>query len=175
MRGMNKKEIIIVICLVVFSLMNIAAIGSSGRRRAKEMVCLSNLFKWGSILNTFANDNNGYFHTGEGGESQLGDNRWPVVLRDYHKDIKIRLCPMATITTTEGGRNPFCAWGKSDDGIYASYGFNQWLCNQPTDVGQSDNYWRFILDVEQPETIPLFLDCRWYDVYHPYLTVQRQV
>lgn len=161
----TKKEIIVSLCCIAFLLMNLGAIGNSGRRRAKNMVCLSNLSKWGSIFNAFANDNNGYFHSGEGGESSTTNYRWPNVLQDYYKDINIRLCPMAALPSSEGGRNPFCAWGKLDDGMYASYGFNEWLCNRSMGVNDTDNYWRFIPDAGQPETIPLFLDCRWYDVW----------
>ena len=38
----TKKDLIIALCCIVFLLTNLAAIGSGGRRRAKEMVCLIN-------------------------------------------------------------------------------------------------------------------------------------
>ena len=162
---LTKKDTIIILVCAVFLLMNIGAIGSTGRRRAKEIVCLSNLHKWSSIFNMLANDNNGYFHSGAGGESQTSQYNWPTKLRGYYKDDKMRLCPMATIPESEGSRNPFAAWGKLNDGVYGSYGFNEWLRNEPSSVSNSENYWRYVIGIERSNIIPLFLDCYWYDVW----------
>ncbi len=63
----SKKDSIFVLVCVVILLMSIGAIGSSGHRRAKEMVCLSNLFKWGAIFQTYTNNNKGYFYSGVSG------------------------------------------------------------------------------------------------------------
>ena len=157
---LSKKDVIIALCCIVFLLTNIAAIGNSGRRRVKEIICLSNLQQWGTIFETYANDNNGIFPgtPGIGGE-------WPHFLRDYYTDNKIRLCPVATIPVSEGGQNPFAAWGKFEDGTYGSYGFNEWLCNRSMSESNSENYWRDILGLPNSNNIPVFLDCFWYDVW----------
>lgn len=76
----TKKDILVVFGCMLFLLMNIGAIGSSGRRRAKEMVCLSNLRQWGTIFQMFTNDNDGYFQAG------VGDGHtyhWMNALRTY--------------------------------------------------------------------------------------------
>ena len=142
---------------------------SQVKTQAKGVACQSNLHQWAVMWQMYAEDNDGHFQVGEGGESQNTDNRWPTVLRDYYKEDKIRLCPMATKPQSEGGRNPLCAWGKlppdDPDGMFASYGFNEWLCNRPVGESESENYWRKIFGIERSNNIPLFLDCRWYDVW----------
>jgi len=177
MRGINKKEIIIITCLIAFSLMNIAAIGNSGRRRAKEMVCLSNLLKWGTIFEMYTNDNNGYFQAG------LGDghrNHWFNALRAYyHNDHKICCCPVASIPldVDSDGRMDnisctFSAWGVYDadddvgydpNGDWGSYGINGWVENPPIEYTtiyegfETVNNWR-TPDVEGADSVPLFTD-----------------
>ena len=138
---------------------------SQVKTQAKGVACQSNLHQWAVMWQMYAEDNDGHFQVGEGGESQDTDNRWPTVLRDYYKEDKIRLCPMAKKPSTEGGQNPMCAWGRLNDGMFASYGFNEWLCNRPVGESESENYWRKIFGIERSNNIPLFLDCRWYDVW----------
>ena len=162
---LSQKDFIILLVCAVFLLMNIGAMDNSGRKRAKEMVCLSNLQQWGIIFETLANDNSGYFHSGAGGENQTSQYNWPTKLREYYKDDRMRLCPEASMPVTEGAQNPFAAWGKLNDGVYGSYGFNEWLRNESPVVSNSDNYWRYVIGIERSNIIPLFLDCYWYDVW----------
>ena len=62
--GFTKRDVAVVLGCVVFVLMNIGAVGHSGRARAKEAVCLSNLLKMGAAASMFTNDNGGYFQYG---------------------------------------------------------------------------------------------------------------
>jgi len=60
----TKKDVIVVAGCVVFLIANIGAIGSGGRKRAKDAVCQSNLRQWGNIFMMYASDFNGSFPTG---------------------------------------------------------------------------------------------------------------
>ena len=117
----TKKDVLVTIGCVLFLLANLGAIGSGGRRRAKEAICLSNLRQWGIIFQTFTNDNNGYFHPGYAGgihgQGQL-QYAWPWALREYHKhDYNLWLCPEASKPVMDenqnstGSRHPNAAWG----------------------------------------------------------------
>ena len=57
----TKKDIIVVLGCAVFLLANLGAIGSGGRRRAKELLCQSNLRQWGAAFSMYTDNNNGYF------------------------------------------------------------------------------------------------------------------
>ncbi len=164
-KGFTLIELLVVIAIIALLMSILMPALSRVKTSAKAVACQSNLHQWAIIWQMYADDNNGRFHTGEGGESETGANRWPVILREYYKDDAIRLCPMAIKPRTEGGHNPHCAWGKFDDGMYASYGFNEWLCNRPAGVDQDINYWRNIYGITQSNKIPVFFDCYWYDVW----------
>jgi len=91
----TKKDLIVTLGCVVFLLANIAAIGGGGRKRAREAVCLSNLFQWGTCFQMYTNDYDGFFPMGT-----LSGTRayqcWLYVLQPYYRQGKLRLCPEAT-------------------------------------------------------------------------------
>ena len=164
-QGFTLIELLVVIAIIALLMSILMPALSRVKDQAKTVACQSNLHQWAVMWSMYANDNNGHFQRGAGGESQTGANRWPTVLRDYYQDDKIRLCPSAKKPLSEGGLNPFAAWGIFTDGMYASYGFNEWLCNRSINEQETGNYWREIFGVPRSNTIPLFLDCYWYDVW----------
>jgi prepilin-type N-terminal cleavage/methylation domain-containing protein len=164
-KGFTLIELLVVIAIIALLMSILMPALNRVKSSAKAAACQSNLHQWGIIWMTYAQDHEGRFQRGAGGESQTGGGRWPAVVRDYYRDDKIRLCPMATKPLSEGGVNPLAAWGKFDDGMYASYGFNEWLCNRPFSEGEGTNYWRYVFNIPNSNKIPLFLDCYWYDVW----------
>jgi hypothetical protein len=169
-----KKDVVVALGCVVFLLAGLGAVGDSGRRRAKEAVCLSNLKQWGTIWAMYTDDNNGYFPTRTG-----SSGRWITALYDYYsKSPKICVCPMAKKYATELGTgsalaiggDKFTSWGKVDIGvgrpaIYGSYGCNGWVYvpgSDPLYGLPAKNFWR-TPNVEGASNIPLFLDCWFWD------------
>lgn len=160
----TKKDFIVTLTCVVFLLANIAAVGTSGRRRAKEAVCLSNLHQWGNIFKAFINDNDGFLMQGwyEG-----PSYRWYNALRPYYSDNKeLLLCPQATKPLADYGADPsggtFNTWdGGTHDGqqYYGSYGICSCILNQ-----ESADFWRRA-DVVGADNIPLLLDAQYYTSY----------
>ena len=174
MRVMNKKEIIIIICLTVFSLMNIGAIGNSSRKRSKEMVCLSNLLKWGKVFEIYVNDNNGKFNTryGDGG-------RWFDTICDYQTYESMRLCPMASKLANPEGvpgiswwGDTFLGWGRIPTwdagggrliGYYGSYGVNGYIYVPGHDplYKPAQRFWGTPY-VQGASEIPMLMDCYFW-------------
>jgi hypothetical protein len=166
----TKKDFIVTLTCVVFLLANIAAIGTSGRRRAKEAVCISNLQNWGNIFKAFIDDNDGYFMQGySGGTNQ----RWYLALRPYYSNNgNILLCPQAPKPLPEYGFDPsggtFNTW---DGGIhggqqyYGSYGICSCIPDAPY---LSTDHWRRA-DVAGTDNVPLLLDAQWFTGY-PWFT-----
>ena len=147
MRRYTKKELIILLCCAVFLLMNIGAIGSGSRKRAKELVCLSNLRQWGVIFEMYTEDNDGYFNEGWGvGETTL----WPNALRPYYKDNwEMLLCPTATrLMESDNDWGMFkAAWrdmdlpGGSEYRYVFSYSINSWTNYMHGDRGDRLEEW----------------------------------
>jgi hypothetical protein len=177
-----KKEISIVLFCAVFLLLNISAIGTGGRNRAKEMVCLSNLRQWGMMFEIYAKDYNGRFMHGFAAFPRA--NRWISALGDYYKwDDKITCCPTATkpwvdeygnISGAEGTElGVFMAWGYVmqthwPQPMKGSYGINGW-CIDPQqghepyrERGGPDYFWRGP-SVDGAENVPLFLEAQRYN------------
>jgi hypothetical protein len=161
----TKRDIMVVFGCIIFLLATLGTVSDSGRRRAKEMVCLSNLRQWGAAFMMFAEDNDGYFM---GGRNNYGQNWWQVLEPSY-VDRNLLRCPMAT----DPGKNPwegygnFGTWGPHwfPDGFYGSYGVNEWICNPQSEswswiYGNPEKYWR-TANLAGADKIPLLADAYW--------------
>ena len=172
----TKRDIFIVLLCVFFILLNIAAVGSVGRRRAKEMVCLSNLHQWGTMFEMFTNDHDGYFNRGwDVGETEL----WMNALRPYYMDnLNLLLCPEASrVIESVNDFVVFRAWFRDfnlpDEGQFhcvSSYGINSWTNNMTKDRGfrLEEWFWKNVQDVNNKSNIPVFADSTWHDCWPRY-------
>ena len=163
-RGFTLIELLVVISIIALLMAILMPALSRVRKQARAVTCQASLHQWTLIWSMFTSDRDGYFHQGLGGESQTSEGRWPVVMRAQYADLDMRLCPAATKPLSDGGQNPFAAWGIFDDGSLGSYGFNEWLCNRTTSSSNAQNYWKHV-NVKPPDKIPVFVDCFWYDVW----------
>jgi hypothetical protein len=167
----TKKDIAVTLGCLIFLLANLGAVGASGRRRAKEAVCISNLRQWGSVFSAYTADYDGSFHEGwdTGGDS----NWWMDAAAEYYMGRpKIRFCPVAAnenLRVSEGFVN-FGIWDDQwleNKGHRGSYGINGWVeHNQCAD----EPLWRAIRRWRTPnvlgaDKIPLFLDAPWIDCF----------
>jgi prepilin-type processing-associated H-X9-DG protein len=186
----SKKDVVVTFVCVVFLLAALGAVGSSGRRRAKEAVCLSNLRQWGRAFLAFTGDNDGYFMKGwtnQQVQGPLHKRYWMEALRPYYDNPDLRCCPEASIPGTEIGSSPwgisgtFTGWGVFSGECgepstswawvvgcdYGSYGINGWVSNIEEGwnlwLGK-DVYWR-TPNVAGAENIPLFGDHHFLDCW----------
>jgi len=180
---LTKKEIIVVLVSVIFLLLNIGAIDRTGHRRAKEMVCLSNLYKWGAIFQTYTNNNNGYFYSGQSGSPGYW---WIIDLEERYQSYKqnrLWFCPEANKPMTdENGVYPptfnvFNAWGiftravnsnLNTDGIAGSYGLNGYVLNISGVAFEggipASAAWR-TPNVSGAGIVPVFMDALRFDLW----------
>ena len=154
-----KKDVLVLSGCVVFVLANLGAVGSTGRRRAKEAVCLSNLRQWGVIWKFYTDDNDGFW----GDREAMGD--WMYIAEPYYKNRKMLLCPEATRLIGEGARWPFGAWTVTDSPpvtlrFDSSYCVNLWCANQDPGEWNFEKYWRTPY-VGDAAYAPLLLDGNW--------------
>ena len=170
---LTRKDFIVALGCIIFLLLNIGAISSSGRRRAKEMVCLSNLHQWGAMFEMFTNDHDGYFNRGwDIGEEGL----WMNALRPYYNDNwNLLLCPEA-VRATESMVDSvvFRAWFRDfnlpdEDEFHCvgSYGINSWTNNMTNDRGfrLAIFFWKNAQIGKGSNNIPVFADSTWHDAW----------
>jgi prepilin-type processing-associated H-X9-DG protein len=91
----TKRDIFIVLACISFLLLNIAAVGSNGRERAKRMVCLANLNNLTRAWILYAADNDGKLVNGEAGENMYNrhSNETPWVGRDWFDNYSYTQAP----------------------------------------------------------------------------------
>jgi prepilin-type N-terminal cleavage/methylation domain-containing protein len=174
-RGFTLIELLVVIAIIALLLSILMPALQRVRSQAKAVACMSYLKQWGYIWWMYTEDNDGKFNTG--GSTAGGDaaNDWPIVLWDYYMERgSLTVCPSATKPHFEGVRFAFGAWSWDKSGWtgikqkqspdYGSYGQNEWICyrNLPGDVGAM--YWK-TRHQKNADTIPLFFDCAWLDLY----------
>jgi len=167
-KQMRKRDVAVMVSSAVVLIVTLGAVGRSGRRRAKEVVCQSNLHQWGAVFDGFVQDNDGYFLSGEG----AGNGMWWIEpLWPYHEDRHLLLCPETTSPVSrpsDGSFNwAFMTW---QIGPYVgSYGVNGWICSPRNSWGvwgrsPTSNYWK-TPNVEGRGNIPVFGGMWWVDAW----------
>ena len=176
--SLTKKDVTVLLFCVLIMFSCLGTIGNSGRRRAKEIVCLSNLKQWGTIFEIYTNNNGGQFPI-----RTSNSGRWMDVMVDlYMPNENIHLCPM-----TKKLANPlmkdgidfwgstFTAWGKIPHadasiytgrtlGSYGSYGINCYVYTLVRDYLYGKPAARFwgTPHITGASDIPMLLDCYFW-------------
>jgi hypothetical protein len=190
-KAIKKTDILAVLGCLVFLLVNLAAIGSGGRRRAKEAVCLSNLRQWGTAFELYAQDNDGILPIGWVAVSGCEPSYyWMEALRPYYGNAgDLRLCPEATKISSELGLGEFntsgrtdVAWGRFSGnwcwvvpGDYGSYGWNSFAGGTPDEINGQETggawgmppslyNWK-TPNVEGAASVPLLGENKWLDCW----------
>jgi hypothetical protein len=170
----TKKDLVAVLICFIFLLANIAAIGEGGRKRAKAAVCLSNLHKWGQILQAYTADNDGFFLAREMGTPGSYYKMWHYVYKPYYVDKMMRFCPTADKPSVKTG--PFGAWNTQfgswrpgdfpppgEEGTIptGSYGMNRYVENMKGGtMGTDPAFWRRA-GVKGGDKVPVLMDCMY--------------
>ncbi|HPC93973.1 MAG TPA: hypothetical protein PLU87_03460 [Sedimentisphaerales bacterium] len=74
-RNITRSDVAVLLVLTAIVLCNVAAIGTTGRERAKRAVCLSNLKQLTQAWRQFADDHDGNLVNGAGGIYMTGSNK----------------------------------------------------------------------------------------------------
>jgi prepilin-type processing-associated H-X9-DG protein len=83
---LTRKDIVVVLICLIFLVINVGAMSSGGRRRAKRILCLTNLKQLTLAWTEYAYDNEGKIVNGDPGEyggSQIHLNEIPWVYKDW--------------------------------------------------------------------------------------------
>jgi prepilin-type N-terminal cleavage/methylation domain-containing protein len=164
-------ELLVVISIIALLMAILMPALQRVRKQAQAVACQSNLKQMGLAFSMYTNDNNGYFHQEEGGESS---HSWVPAMRPYYShEPKIRACPATTKFYSDGVTGPFVGWGVYGKGAiatvpswamqgdYGSFGLNGWVANDTGGMHANKN-WRSI-HIQGGYQVPVFVDCQWVD------------
>lgn len=108
--ALTKKDIIVVLVCLIFLVINIGAISSGGRRRAKRILCLTNLKQLTLAWTQYAEDNDGKIVNGDPGEygyPPIHLNETPWVLKDWSTTGSLPLAEKQQ-AIRDGALWPYC-------------------------------------------------------------------
>jgi prepilin-type N-terminal cleavage/methylation domain-containing protein/prepilin-type processing-associated H-X9-DG protein len=163
-------ELLVVIAIIALLMSILMPSLNRVRKQARTVACLSNLKQWAYIWHMYTEDSNGKYNTG-GSVTSDAANDWPVLLMPYYQDRgALTLCPAATRPMVAPGQFAFRAWSWDQQGWgnlkqketpdCGSYGQNEWICDR-----NGSDYWRSRNTIKKPDTVPLFFDCAYLDVF----------
>ena len=166
-------ELLVVVAIIALLMAILMPSLQRVKKQAQAVTCMSNLKQWGLIWYFYTDDSGGKFNRGVYSNSAAA-NDWPVTLLPYYKDKgKLAMCPSATLPLASGGLFERRAWNWDASGWgnirdkdpairdRGSYGENEWICNR-TD---SDDYWRELTRIKDPDNVPVFFDCAYIDAF----------
>ena len=164
-KGFTLIELLVVIAIIALLMSILMPAFSKAKDQARAAICQNNLHQWGLVWKMLSDDEvrnvNDNIVSKEGYFIDRDDAvHWhETILHNYYSnmDLKIWLCPLATKTPDEGGRNPYAAWPDKPEHIQVngrniifrgSYTINDWISNMTHRTGQlhSDSsiqyYWK---------------------------------
>jgi len=154
-RGFTLIELLVVIAIIALLMAILMPALARVRKQAEAVACMANLKQWALAFSMYAEANESRFMDRD---DAVG---WPDTLEKYYEEPDLKLCPSATVPYSEGGRNPYCAFGESPDNK-GSYCINLWIPDEEGKGNLGGNYppdfqayWR-TPDVKGSDTIPVF-------------------
>ena len=105
--GFTLIELLVVIAIIALLMSILMPALNKVNAQAKDVLCKNNLHQWGLIWKLFTDENNSYF------PNRDDTRHYPTTLAKHNNstfDPGVFLCPMATKTDEEGGRNPYRAF-----------------------------------------------------------------
>jgi len=191
-KGFTLIELLVVIAIIALLMSILMPSLARVKKQAQSVACMSRLKSWGLIYKLYTDDNNGFFHEGQGYDHhQQNAGRpptyglWMNALRPYYKDEDMLFCPTATrVVLNSNDWGTFKAWhlqianrypalneGPEKD-FASSYGTSNWIDYMLRDRNGGrlvQWFWKSTQNVKKANEVPIFGDSTWHDAW-PFAT-----
>jgi len=172
-KGFTLIELLVVIAIIALLLSIVMPSLRMVKKKARGVICMSNLKQWGLIFELYVQNNDEKFYRAWTSTS-IG-HEWIAAAKPYYQDPKICFCPEAKKLASKevGSIYPKAsnqAWGRFAENdirngyanMAGSYGINDWVGNPAEGFifGTKSMYWASPLQ-RGSRNAPLFLDAVW--------------
>jgi type II secretory pathway pseudopilin PulG len=172
-KAFSVTELLTVVAITALMASILMPAASSVQKKLRSTMCTSNLQELGRIFSMYTDDNDGKFME-RGCGYGYGAVSWFHCIRNYHDpNDDLITCPLAVLTPTDGGTNPYLAWEnttETEPNAYykGSYGINLWIANGGScayDPCDFDNLcWIRTPSVSGASYVPLLVCSQWKDI-----------
>ncbi len=182
-KGFTLVELLVVVAIIALLVSILLPALGQARDQAKNVMCKSNLRQWGLIFQLYTDDNREKFPSGWYTNQADTFELWMTSMSDYYEDIyEFCCCPKANNPAKKFTEDPiYGVWGpytstdpdKYKDGIYGSYGINEWIYNNSGTESNSEGgtgtaykaeyYWGKT-DPRYADSVPVLMDCGTYEI-----------
>jgi len=155
-KGFTLIELLVVIAIIALLMSILMPALAKVRDQALTIQCVSNMKQWALVCNMYLGDNGWILPAASGGE-----HGWVGVSVPYLENMDLWLCPEATKTFMEGGRQPFQAQDTMlfGDIKKTSYGFHDWVTSYIVGYPQFDPILWKTSEVKEASRVPLIAGC----------------
>ncbi|AQT67571.1 hypothetical protein STSP2_00719 [Anaerohalosphaera lusitana] len=164
---LGKNDCLMILLCCVFMFMAMGAMGR-GSKRAKTLICQSNLRKLGQIATLYAQENDGK------GFSLEYANMWCQRLDEYTNAVdSILLCPETVSRDYDeygsyrygDSRTPWMWNYNREEQRIGTYAFNGWLYIRESYYGSEEKNFKDFNEIQKPSRTPVFADGNWVDTW----------
>lgn len=158
-KGFTLIELLVVISIIALLMSMLMPALARVREQAKTVSCMARLKQWGVVFEMYTQDNNGYFYD----YICIDDEAY----FEYYQDYQMKICPRATKSPREGGRDPFATHVENCDETPASYGTNSWQTSAASGNRVNEYLWK-TPNITHANLVPIYGDIQQYSNTTPF-------